>query len=448
MTRRAAAWALALALPLTVACGGSPESYTIAPETTGSFPDAESSASWEQWGGPNGDFKASVVSDLAESWPEQGPPQIWSRSLGSGYAAVVFRSGVLFTGYRDGDDDVFIALRADDGSTIWEHRYRSDPPQGSTLDFGTGPNATPLVLPDRVITLGFGGTLEALDAKAGQPIWSHELIADFGGNALDFGYSASPIHHDGNVIVLVGGDRNAVVAFDPDDGSVAWASDPGGVSYATPIVIDVDGQVQIVYFSHEEVIGIAADGGRRLWSFPVKNQYLNNATGPSWGDGNLLWVATQLDGGTRVLRLTREGDATKVEEVWSSNKMSIHFWNTLRFDGHVYASVGSNALIVVAIDVETGEIKWRQRGFEQANLVHAGDVTILLDSNGELALVKLSPEGMDVVSRVSLLDGESWTVPTLVDTTLYVRDTNSIRALDLGTLSFSASNEAEPGAEN
>ena len=123
---------------------------------------------------------------------------------------------------------------------------------------------------------------------------------------------------------------------------------------------------------------------------------------------------------------------TRVEEVWSSNKMSIHFWNTLRFDGHVYGSIGSNALIVAGIDVETGEIKWRQRGFEQANFVHAGDVSILLDSNGELALVKLSPDGMDVVSQVSLLDNEAWTAPTLVDTTLYVRDAKSIRALDLG----------------
>ena len=289
MTRRAFTLALVLLLPLATGCGDPPEAYTVASETKGCFPDDAPQGSWPQWGGPSCDFTA-VVGELANSWPEEGPPQIWSRPLGSGYSAVALRSGVLFTGYRDGPDDVFIALRADNGSTIWEHRYRSDPPEGSVLDFGTGPNAMPLALSDRIITLSFGGILKALDARTGKPIWSHGLIEDFGGERLEFGYSASPILHDGNVLVLVGGNRNAVVALDSADGSVVWASESGGVSYATPIVIDVDGQGQIVYLSHEEVIGIDANSGERLWSFPVKNQFLSNATGPSWGDDNLLWV--------------------------------------------------------------------------------------------------------------------------------------------------------------
>ena len=43
---------------------------------------------WLQWGGPNRDFKVSSPS-LAESWPEEGPPRIWSRPLGDGYSAIV-----------------------------------------------------------------------------------------------------------------------------------------------------------------------------------------------------------------------------------------------------------------------------------------------------------------------------------------------------------------------
>ena len=35
---------------------------------------------WLQWGGPNRDFKVSSPG-LAESWPEEGPPRIWSRPL-------------------------------------------------------------------------------------------------------------------------------------------------------------------------------------------------------------------------------------------------------------------------------------------------------------------------------------------------------------------------------
>jgi hypothetical protein len=204
------------------------------------------------------------------------------------------------------------------------------------------------------------------------------------------------------------------------------------VSYATPIVIDVAGQVQLVYFSSDEIISLDARSHEKLWSFPVLNQYSNNATGPLWGDDGLLWVATQLDGGTRALRLTRNGDTTDVEEVWVSQNLSIHYWNTLRLDGHAYLSVGGNGSVKVGVDLSTGEILWRERGFEKANLVHTGDWTLLLDANGQLALLDLRPDGVTIQAQARILEGPTWTVPTLLGSKLYVRDKQTIRALELG----------------
>jgi outer membrane protein assembly factor BamB len=163
---------------------------------------------WPRWGGPGGDFKV-VVAGLAESWPEDGPPVLWRRPLGAGYSAIAAVAGTLYTIYRDGEDDVVIALRADDGETVWEHRYRAPTREGNSLEFGKGPHATPLILADRLVTLGYTGVLSCLDRKTGEPIWTHDLIPDFEGEVLEFGYSASPILQDGKVIVLVGGSRHA-----------------------------------------------------------------------------------------------------------------------------------------------------------------------------------------------------------------------------------------------
>jgi len=416
---------------------------TIAEEKT---PVAEKSSmtrpgeSWPQWGGVRGDFKVNAVG-LAESWPIDGPPEIWKRPLGDGFSGIVADSGVLFTAYRVGSDEIVVAMNAADGLTIWEHRYPAPARDGNVVQFGKGPNATPLLLDDRIVTLGFTGVLHCLARETGKVLWSHDLIEDLEGEVLDFGYAASPILYDGKVIVLVGGKRHGAVALDPADGSIAWKGTPSSVSYATPIVIDVGGQIQLLYFSADEIIGLEADTGRKLWSFPVVNQYRNNATGPLWGDDNLLWVATQLDGGTRGLRLTRAGDETRVEKVWSTNKISIHFWNALRIGDHVFASIGSNASVFAAVDIRTGEILWRQRGFEQANLVLAGERTILLDAKGHLALTDLTPEGMTVRSEARITEGPTWTVPTLSGTTLYVRDKETLRALDLGA------RPDEPGQE-
>ncbi len=419
-----------LLAPALVACNVPPEPLS-GPVAQRSQTAQSPGESWPGWGGPNGDFTVEAR-ELAAAWPPEGPPLVWSRPLGKGYSAIAAADGVLFAMHREGNDELVAALRADDGSTIWEHRYEAVPRKPNQVQFGSGPNASPLVLDDRVITLGYTGVLSCLDRADGRLVWSHELIRDLDGEVLDFGYSASPILHDGRVIVLVGGKRQGAVALDPGDGSVVWSGPPSGVSYATPLVIDVDGQQQLLYFSADEIIGLDAADGTRLWSFPVVNQYRNNATDPRWGDDGLLWVATQLDGGTRALRLTRDGDATRVEQVWESNQLSIHFWNALRLGDTVYASIGGNATILAGVDVGSGEILWRRRGFEQVNFVHTGELTVLLDANGRLALARLSPDGIEVLAEARILDGPTWTAPTLVGTRLYLRDQQSIRALELG----------------
>jgi len=227
--------------------------------SVGDWPDAGRDFSWRQWGGPDGDFKVDA-GDLADSWPPGGPPIIWERALGRGYSGIVYHRGVLFTIYRENGDDVVVALRGDNGATIWESRYPFKSYAGNDHQYGSGPNATPLILEDRVITLGFGGTLNALDLRTGRPLWSLNLVSDLGGQVLDFGNSSSPIRYEETVIVLLGGSTQAVAALDPDDGAVVWRSGPGRISYGTPMVIHVDGQDQLVYQSEDEIIGLDRRG--------------------------------------------------------------------------------------------------------------------------------------------------------------------------------------------
>jgi hypothetical protein len=48
-----------------------------------------------------------------------------------------------------------------------------------------------------------------------------------------------------------------------------------------------------------------------------------------------------------------------------------------------------------------------------------------------LALATPTATGLDVHSRVQLLDKVAWTPPSLAGTTLYVRDRKTLMALDL-----------------
>ena len=101
----------------------------------------------------------------------------------------------------------------------------------------------------------------------------------------------------------------------------------------------------------------------------------------------------------------------------------------LRFGEHVYMGA---ELLFYCFEWKTGKMVWRVRGYPHAYLLHADGKTILLDGEGKLNLVNLSPEGLDVVSSVQLFDSRSWTNPTLVGTTLYARSRREMKALDVG----------------
>jgi len=76
-------------------------------------------------------------------------------------------------------------------------------------------------------------------------------------------------------------------------------------------------------------------------------------------------------------------------------------------------------------------VAWQDRTFGKVNMVLVDEKVILLDEEGDLARVALSPEGMQVRWRVQLLQSNAWTAPTLVGTKLYLRDRRTMMALDL-----------------
>lgn len=388
-------------------------------------------ADWTQWGGPDRNFKVAS-GRLADKWPDDGPKRLWERELGAGYSAIVAAGDNLYTMYRDGDHDVVVALDAKSGKTNWEYKYASPTHEGQKLDFGKGPNATPLIAGDQIITVGFGGLMHCLSRSDGKLIWKHDLVKDFGGKIQEFGYSPSPLLYKGDVIVLVGGDKHGVIALNPKDGALVWGGEAIDISYASPRLINVDGQDQIAFFTSTTVVGVDAASGKKLWDHPVINQYKNSASDIIWGDDNRLWAASQLDGGTRVLRLTRSGDQTNVQEEWMNPKVQVFHWNAVRVGDFVYASIGGQVTMLAGVNVKTGEVAWRERGFQKAMCVYAEEKLISLDEDGMLRLSRVSSKGVEVLSSVQLTEKASWTPPTLVSTTLFVRDTKRILALDLG----------------
>jgi outer membrane protein assembly factor BamB len=394
------------------------------------FINAQAQSDWSQWGGPARDFTVKTKG-LATTWPAAGPRQLWSRPLGAGHSAVVVGGNTLYTMYSVGEEETVIALAADTGKTIWEHKYPS-PHTGLDYEYGAGPHSTPLLVGDLLFTIGSRGVLNAFDKKSGKVAWSHDLWKDFGGSKFGRGYSCSPIAYKNTIILTLGGAGQTLIAFNQKDGSVAWKNQTLDVSPASPIIINVDGQDQLIAFLGKVVAGIDPNDGNLLWSHGHVTEWGLNISNPVWGPDNLLFISSAYSGGSRVIKLTQKAGKTTAEEVWFHRRMRLHHGTAIRIGDYVYGSSGDfGPAFFAAVNVKTGEIAYQDRSFPKVNFVHADGKLIILDEDGNLALATATPTELKVISKVSVLKNLAWTAPTLVGTKLYLRDRRTIAAFDL-----------------
>lgn len=383
---------------------------------------------WTQWGGEHRDFKLSsgAISDNAKL------DQVWRRDLGNGYSAILVQGDRLYTMYRRNDEEFVVCADASDGKTVWEFKYAAPMREGASTEFGKGPNSTPIVVGDVIISIGFNSDLYCLDKESGELLWKKNLITELDATRVDLGYSQSPIVYKDNLILPVGGAGKGIVALGLQDGSIKWTAQDFKNSYSTPLLVTLDGKDQMVFVMTDEVVSIDPADGRLFWTFPLTNQWSTHAFVPLWDpESKTLFISSFRQ--SHALQLKREGDGFSFANTWSSKERGIGFTNAVIIDGVVYGSTGSSrSALVTAIDLASGKFLWKERGFSVSNYLAVGDRLILLDQNGNLAIARPDGSGLNVIRREQVLSApRAWTVPTMVGNRLYLRDQKEMICYEL-----------------
>ena len=219
------------------------------------------------------------------SWPILGLPRAHGR-FGAAHWAKVTRvspsdAGKLYTMYRVSaaqagskfDREVIVALDAQTGKTLWEDPYDAPFEPGMKMENGPGPHVTPLVVGNQIYTVGITGKFYCKDKNTGKTLWYHDLMKEYRAPRRDRGYSCSPVAYKQTVILPVGGTGQALMAFNQKDGSVAWKQHDLASSPSSPLIINVDGQDQLVAFLGDVIAGFDPNNGTLLWSHPHKTDW-------------------------------------------------------------------------------------------------------------------------------------------------------------------------------
>lgn len=384
-------------------------------------------ADWTGWGGPERDFRLPA-NVQAPGWPASGPKQVWTRDLTEGYSGIVASGSTLYTMYRKGTQDTVVALESATGKTLWETAIDAPHRQGMNTEAGPGPHSTPLLVGDRIFVTTVIGHLVALDRNTGKRLWARDIWNDLKGTFLERGYASSPLAYKETVIVPVGGAGRALMAFRQSDGSTVWSKGDPENAYSSPILIRAGGRDQVVSFMAKEVVGADAGTGEPLWSVPHRTMYDINAATPIWcADASVLVVSSGYDGGARGIQVGKTAT-----ELWSHKRLRVHHTNMVCTGGVVYGSSGDfGPAPLTAVDVKSGSVLWQDRAFAKASFVLAGNTLYVTDDDGTVAVATISRQGLKVLGEAQLLRANSWTVPTLLGSRLFVRDRHKLMALEL-----------------
>lgn len=392
--------------------------------------------SWPGFRGANLDaiVSAELSKPLNLNWEINKPAVLWEVGLGEGYAGAAVANGrVYILDYdQEKEGDAIRCLSLDDGKEIWRYFYRVKIKRNHGMS-----RTVPVIAGDSVITFGPKCHVVCLDAVTGELRWKRDLVKEDGAEVPAWYAGQCPVVDGDKLILGVGGTDALVMALDYRTGEILWKTpNPNGwkMTHSSIVPMNLSSERSYVYCAGGGVVGVSAEDGRLLWSYPEWRINIANVPTPIIIDKERIFLSGGYNSGAMMLSVKMAGDAYIPEslfrlgpKVFGSDQQT-----PILYRGHIYGVRPDEEL--VCMDLE-GNIKWTSTS---ANKFGLGPYTIInkmiyiMDDEGNLTVAKASPDAYEPLTRAKVLDGhESWGPIVFVSGRLIVRDLTRMKCLDI-----------------
>lgn len=387
------------------------------------FVQSISAQEWSQWRGPTRNGLVSAKNSPS-AWPTAFK-ESWRVEVGEGYSSPVISGERVFVHARRDPEEIVMAVDLKDGKVLWQNKYAAPYQKNQyAVQMAKGPNATPLVLANRLFTLGATGIVTAWDVSTGKQLWNRDFSKSVDFSKMFCGTSASPIAVDGRVVVHVGSDIHGgkIMSLDPATGATVWEWSGPGPGYASPVIIDVGGSKQLVTLTQQSIIGVDTKTGKELWTTAFPDEWNENITTPIWTGSHLIVSGTRA--GTHAYKLQQTAGKWSATEIWKNPEVAMYMSSPVFGDGLVYAHSSKRKGQFVAMDAATGEVKWATEGRdgEHASILLTPTHVVYLTNAAELIVVKRATAKFDVDKRYEVAKSPTWAMPVLLGSDILVRD--------------------------
>ncbi|MBC8288766.1 MAG: PQQ-like beta-propeller repeat protein, partial [Planctomycetes bacterium] len=207
------------------------------------------------------------------------------------------------------------------------------------------------------------------------------------------GNGGSPILVGENLVMACdGGDVDFIAAINKNTGKVAWKTDRTDpnirkkFAFGTPLLIEVDGEQQIVSQASGYVYSYNPKG-ELIWKVNYNGGY-SVIPRPVFAHG-LVFVSSSYDSAVLyAIDPTGKGDVTDTHVKWTLKKGAPHTPSPVVVGNEIY--VVSDRGIATCCDAKTGEVHWQERigGKYSSSLLAADGHIYIQDEEGKAIIIE------------------------------------------------------------
>ena len=328
-----------------------------------------------------------------------------------GYNSPVLWQDKIFLSGGDKNVRSVYCFNAKTGELLWQQEVKDIPgspasPPRVTEDTGL---SAPTVTTDgtRVYAIFATGDIIAF-TMTGKRVWARNL----GVPDNHYGHSSSLIIWKNHLLVQYDSNKGGkLLSLDTATGNTQWeTSRQVGISWASPILAEIDGNIQVILSAEPLVGGYDPETGEELWTLDCMMGEVGPS--PAFG-GGLVYAANEY---ARLVAI-KPGAAEPV--VWENDEYLPEIASPVVAGGLIF--IATSYGVLACYDAASGEKYWEEeapQGFSASPLVADGKL-YAMDSGGNMHIYSLSKEVKKFGTPA--LGERAYASPAFSEGTIYLR---------------------------
>ena len=406
--------------------------------------DSDLEETWPRFRGEHFDNKSRSPVPLIGSFPEEGPPIVWSVDLGEGHAGAAIYEGAVFVLDYDEDEraDILRCFALEDGREIWRRGYFINLKRNHGMS-----RTVPAVTEDYVVTIGPRSHVMCVRRQDGEFLWGLNVEKEYNSEIPLWYTGQCPLVDDGKAIIATGGSA-LVTARDLETGEKVWETpNPGGwqMSHSSIMPYTFRGEKMYVYSAYGGACGIAAGGpraGEILWQTTAWNHQVVAPSPVCLPDGKIFLTAGY-GAGSMVLQLDISAGRYNVEvlrEYEPSEGLASEQQTPVVFEGHLLGILPKDAgplrnqLVCVHPDDFT-RVVWSSGSTTRFGLgpyMIADNKLFIVSDDGTLTIARPSTREYIELDSYRVVEGhDAWGPLALADGYMIMRDSKTMVCMDM-----------------